>query len=231
MSANRRRPAGSVRIALIVAISATALLATSLIVAVAAARPATRPGRECRVPHLTHLTVAVARRRAARAGCTIQLVGVRLTAATIQTVQRQSPAANRRAGVVTLWINPVCHGEALYGPGFREPRLTPGPTELVSGFYLQGGPLARFSSPGCRRPEPPPEPGTVEVLLPATGALVATQSSTRGRLVEIPLPPGTYKIVGTFGDAIANGRHATRALTVEIPSERTVRQDFILPVP
>jgi hypothetical protein len=101
-----------------------------------------------------------------------------------------------------------------------------GPTELISGFYLDGGPLARFSSPGCRRPEPPPGAGTVEVIDSATGAVVAAQTSTPGRFVEIQLPAGSYTIVGTFADAIVNGQHPTQSRSVEIPAGHSVREDF-----
>jgi hypothetical protein len=101
----------------------------------------------------------------------------------------------------------------------------PGPTELVSGFYLDGGPLARFSAPDCKRPEPPPGAGVVEVIT-ATGALVATQTSTTGRLVKIPLSAGSYTIRGTFLNATINGTHPTETQSLTIPTGHTVRQDF-----
>ena len=109
--------------------------------------------------------------------------------------------------------------------------MTPGPTELVSGFYLVGGPDSRrFSTPGCRLPEPPPGSGTVEVLN-ASGALVAMQTSGYGHFVEIPLPPGTYTANGTFLGATVNGVHPKEAESVVIPPGRTVRQDFFLSIP
>ncbi|HEV2980813.1 MAG TPA: carboxypeptidase-like regulatory domain-containing protein [Solirubrobacteraceae bacterium] len=117
------------------------------------------------------------------------------------------------------------------GPRGGEPRITSGPTELVSGFFLNGGPHRFYSSPGCRRPEPLPGAGTVRVLNPATGALVATATSTDGHFVTIPLPAGSYTIAGTFGDATVNGRHATKSMSVQIPPGHSVRQDFILQIP
>ncbi len=214
------------------AISMIALLAAWPASGGALGRPSADPSRACAVPRLTHLTLEVARRRAARARCALTVKGARVRRAAIQTVQRQSPAAGRRASRATIWVNPLCFGEADYAPAISEPRVTPGPSELISGFYLEGGPLLPFSSPGCHRPEPSPGSGTVEVIAPATGALVARQSSTAGTFVEIPLPPGSYEVIGTFGSAMsANGQHSTRSLSVEIPPGRTVRQDFVLPVP
>jgi hypothetical protein len=113
----------------------------------------------------------------------------------------------------------------------REPVLTPGSTELVSGFYIVGGPLARFSDPGCKRPAPPPYAGTVEVTN-SSGAVVATQTSTRGHFVEIPLAAGSYTIAGTFLDATINGGvHPKESQSVVIPPGHTARQDFFLGVP
>jgi hypothetical protein len=129
-----------------------------------------------------------------------------------------------------------CHGSAEYAPKIEQP-LTLGPTELVSGFYLDGGPLVGFSAPGCERPEPPPGAGTVEVLS-ASGTLVATQTSERGHFIVIPLPPGSYTITGTFLDATvcsgmsaANCQHPTETTSIEVQAGYTVRQDFVLQIP
>ncbi len=131
-----------------------------------------------------------------------------------------------------MWLNPFCHREAAYGPGFKEPLITSGPTELVSGFFLVGGPDdRRFSDPGCKLPAPPPGAGTVEVTSSATGAVVATQTSTDGKFVEIPLPAGSYTIAGTFLDDTRNGVHPTKTESLVIPPGHTARQDFFLNIP
>jgi hypothetical protein len=158
------------------------------------------------------------------------LKGAHLEQAEVQTVARQSPAGGEHSSGVTVWLNPFCRGEAASGPGLQEPVLTPGPTELVSGFYVVGGPLARFSDPGCKRPAPPPDAGTVEVT-DSSGAVVATQTSTRGHFVEISLAAGSYTITGTFLDATVNGVHPKESESVVIPPGDTVRQDFFLSVP
>jgi hypothetical protein len=215
-------------------VAVAALLCAAGGSAPATARPAAHARAACRAPRLTELTLTEARRLAAHAGCKLRLEGARLgraNGAEVQTVQRQSPAAGARASRVTLWLNPECFGSAAYGPELKEPVLEAGPTELVSGFYVVGGPLARFSSPGCRRPEPPPAAGTVEVLDPATGAVIARQTSVSGTLVQIPLAAGTYTIRGTFLDATVDEAHPVETQSVSIVAGYTVRQDFFLSVP
>ena len=138
---------------------------TVLSVAAMSAGPATGVRSACHVPRITGLTLSVAREPAAHAGCTLRVKGAALKQSSIQTVDRQLPAAGGRSSSVTLWLNPFCRGSAAYGPGLKEPVVRPGPTELVSGFYLDGGPLALFSAPGCKRPAPPPGAGIVEALM------------------------------------------------------------------
>lgn len=212
-------------------ITAAALVAAVFFVvaAGASARPAGRVVHVCHVPRLTGLTLSVARDRLAHTGCSLRVRGAALEEAQIQTVERQSPASGRRSSTVTVWLNPLCHGSAAYGPGLNEQVLTPGPTELVSGFYLDGGPLARFSDPGCKRPAPPPGAGTV-VVMDASGAVVATQTSTSGQFIRIPLPAGSYTVTGTFLDATSNGVHPTTSESLVVPPGQTVRQDFFLSI-
>ena len=209
---------------------ASLIVMTTLCASVnAAGRPAIA-SKVCHAPQLRGLTLEVARLKAAKAGCKLRLKGAAVKQPEVQTVDRQSPSDGRHSSTVTVWLNPFCFGSAAYGPGIAEPTVMPGPTELVSGFYLDGGPLARFSAPDCKRPEPPPGAGVVEVIT-ATGALVATQTSTTGHLVKIPLPAGSYTIRGTFLNATINGTHPTETQSLTIPTGHTVRQDFFLSVP
>jgi hypothetical protein len=208
-------------------VAVTVLLLAS---ASAFAHSPTQQSGKCRVPRLTGLTLTIARTRAAHAGCKLRVKGARLEKAAIQTVERQAPNARGRAVDVTVWINPSCRREADYAPEIKEPVVTSGPTELVSGFYLVGGPDSRrFSTPGCRLPAPPPGSGTVEVLN-TRGAVVATQTSEYGHFVEIALPPGSYTINGTFLEATFNGVHPQKTESVVIPPDHTVRQDFFLSI-
>ncbi|HEY4812177.1 MAG TPA: carboxypeptidase-like regulatory domain-containing protein [Solirubrobacteraceae bacterium] len=207
------------------------MIAVFLVVSAnAVAHPSVRVSHRCHVPRLTGLVLNVARSRAAHSGCRLRVKGAALEAPQVQTVERQSPARGERSPEVTVWLNPLCHGSAAYGPGFNEPLLTAGPTELVSGFYLDGGPLARFSDRGCKRPGPPPGAGTVEVAN-ASGTLVGTETSTYGHLITIPLPPGSYTITGTFLGATINGVHPRISESVVVPPGETVRQDFFLSIP
>lgn len=188
--------------------------------------------RTCRIPQLTGVTVENARVLAARAGCQLRLRGAAPGRPDVQTIERQSPRRGRRAVSVTVWVNPFCFRGGDYAPQLKEPAVTRGPTELVTGFYLVGGvpaPARRFSSPDCRLPEPPPGAGTVEVS-DAAGTVLARQTSTRGRFIRIPLPPGSYTIRGTFLDATENGVNPTETQSIVIPAGHTVRQDFFLSI-
>jgi hypothetical protein len=191
--------------------------------------PTPVPGSSlCSVPNLTGLTVLQAEAGAARAGCKLRVEGAPLNDAGVQTVARQSPEAAQSAESVTVSVNPVCTASAEMPPTVSGP--TPGPTGLVSGFYLDGGPLEVFSNPGCSRPEQPSGAGSVEVLN-ESGTLVATGTSEAGRPLEIRLPAGTYKLRATFLDAFINGVHPIETRSVEIPPGDSVRLDFVLQIP
>jgi hypothetical protein len=121
----------------------------------------------------------------------------------------------------------------LEGP-FVDARVTPGPTELISGFYLDGGPAAPR---GCEWPAAAPNPGMVEVTN-ASGEVVAAQTSEDGHFVEIPLPPDAYTVTSTFvsaticgGAGTANCVHPTETYAVTITAGHTVRKDFVLQIP
>lgn len=182
----------------------------------------------CTVPALTGLTVAAARRRTARSGCRLRLRGARVERAEVQTIRRQTPRPGRRRHVVSAWVNPLCPGSAALGPPNGEPFVSPGPTGLVSGLYLSGGPLLMRSAPLCTSLSGTPTAGTITVSDPTSGAVIATRTVESGQLARIPLPAGTYTLVGTFADAYSNNQHiSSRPLTVSIPPGRTVRQDVV----
>jgi hypothetical protein len=193
---------------------------------------ASRQSHVCRVPRLTSLVLAVARKRAAKAGCALRLAGAHVEAPDVQTIRIQVPSAGRHGRFVTVWLNPVCSGSGAEGPGISEPSITTGPTELISGLYVVGGPLRRWSEPRCTPRPGEPGAGTVTVRDPANGMVVASQTVTRGHLATIPLAPGTYSIQGTFGNATIN-EHPGESFptTVQILPGQTVRQDVFLNVP
>jgi predicted metal-binding membrane protein len=186
----------------------------------------------CRVPRLTGLVLSVARERSAKAGCRIRLAGAHVQVPSVQTIRGQSPHDGRHGRVVTVWVNPICNGSAAAGPGMSEPSRSTGPTELVSGLYIVGGPLRLWSEPRCKPRPGEPGAGTVTVRDSANGSIVASQTVTRGHLATIPLTPGTYTIQGTFANATFNGQPGESIpTTVEIQAGKTVRQDVFLSVP
>ncbi len=188
------------------------------------------------VPRLVGLSLSAARHRAARAGCKLQareagsgqIVGQQPHSPNLaQPVVRQTPRAGRAGGVgrtVTVWLKPPCRQSADPGPPAGEPLVKRGPTELVSGLFLAGGPPSH--SPHCRSGTP--SPGTITVTSSATGAVVASDNVAYGQLATIPLAPGTYTIHGTFADAFSNDQPIeAQPRQVTIVAGYTVRQDVV----
>ncbi len=201
-----------------------------------AATPAER--HACRrVPRLIGLSLSAARDRATRAGCKLQAreasTGQPIKREpygpqAAQIVVRQTPRAGRAGRTVTIWLKPLCSQSADPGPPAGEPLVKRGPTELISGLYLDGGPH-RFT-PRCQPGTP--SPGTITVTSATTGAVVASDSVASGKLATIPLAPGTYTIVGTFGDATSNSQPiGTPPQQVTITAGHTVRQDIVVSIP
>ena len=214
------------RLALFAASIATlALLAGLLTIGSASGSAPAAPGGRCRVPALRGLTLDRARRRAADAGCRLHRRGARLQDPSIQTIRRQLPAGGARAALVVVTLNPLCYRTGLVGPPAGEPLLTSGPTELVSGIYLEGGPLILYSAPRCRHPAGIPVAGTITVRR-AGGPIVSAVRVAQGGLATITLPAGHYDVSGVAHDG---GR--TLAAAVVIPPGETVRQDVAIPVP
>jgi hypothetical protein len=189
-----------------------ALAAATVAAAVTAAPAATSTiplASGCVTPRLVGLTERVAARRAHAAGCVVQLAGARLRRATVQTIDAQAPAPGARSVVVALTLNPLCFGLALNGPPDNE-GMRPGPTELITGLYLVGGPALPYSTPHCRPKPGTPAPGTIEVVRRPGGTLVASRTVTRGRLVTFRLAPGRYRVgVRPRHGAISFGRRFT----------------------
>lgn len=194
-------------------------------------------GAAChRVPKLVGLSLSVARMRSAQAGCelrvreagTSQVVEVPPSGpSAAQIVTRQTPHAGGVGRVVTVWLKPLCYQSAEPGPPAHEPRVKRGPTELVSGLFLDGGPLRH--APRCRSGTP--WAGTITVTNPA-GMVIASDKVHAGKLARIRLAPGTYAIHGTFANATRNGQPIeTEPQTVTITAGETVREDVVANIP
>jgi hypothetical protein len=84
---------------------------------------------------------------------------------------------------------PLCKGGC---PAFEHPAGGLGPTALVGGIEVVGGP--------GRNPEACAhwEAGEVRVA-DVSGKIVATQKITRGHTYDIPVSPGTYTLTAVFG--------------------------------
>jgi hypothetical protein len=210
---------------------ACALLTIAGVPTLARAASRTRPSA-CLTLRVGGLTVSRARARAKRSGCRLQLRGEPVRRADIQTVSRQSARRARSGRVIVAWVNPLCPGSADAGPPAGEPSETPGPTDLVSGLYLSGGPLRFTSAPRCVSHSGIPGAGTITVTDPGTGASVAAQTVGRGQLARIALPPGKYVVVGTFAEAFAGGKQMqSRPMFVTISAGETIRQDVSISIP
>jgi hypothetical protein len=206
---------------------------------VPAAQTGTRmPGTEhrlaaCRVPRLVGLSLSIARDRSRRAGCTLR---VRESSrpqdvsrepkrlASDQVIARQSPHEGSAAHAVTVWLRQMCVQSADPGPPTGEPFATRGSTELVTGLFLEGGPLRRAVR--CRHGIP--SPGMVNVIEPTTGKTVASQTVLSGQLARFPLRPGTYTIQGAIATAFVNDQRLnTLPRTVTIAAGTVVHQDVV----
>jgi hypothetical protein len=106
----------------------------------------------------------------------------------------------------------------------NEPVYRTGPTELVSGLYIQGGPVP---PPPCKPKPRGPYAGTITVSSASTGMAVASQSVNNGHLAHIPLARGKYTVSGKF----AGGGVTTFSATVRVRRGLKVRQDVFEDVP
>jgi len=106
----------------------------------------------------------------------------------------------------------------------REPQVRHGPTELVAGLYVEGGPAPL---PGCPQQPRGPFRGTLTAVSARTGAVVARRTlHADGRLFVLPLAPGTYLLRATSAGGLR-----TLPQRVTIPAHHTVRQDVFVAVP
>ena len=179
----------------------------------------------CRAPRLIGLTVAAARTRAKVAGCQLQFVGAVVRMATIQTIHTQNVRPGGTAASVTVSVNPLCPTSGLIGPPQGEPIDRLGPTELITGLFIEGGPFEYRSAPVCRDLVGKSSGGTITVI-DSLGAVIVSRTLTAGQLLHQMLNAGTYTITGVFSDGLKGGK-----VIVKVPSGEAVRQDVVLDVP
>jgi hypothetical protein len=208
----------------------TRLIITGLAIAAtvgitSSATATTSRADRCIAPRLVGLTERAAQRTANAAGCVVRLAGARLHQAKIQTVADQTPAAGARTVAVRLTLNPLCFGSALAGPP-HDQGMRPGPTELITGLYIVGGPALPYSTPGCTPKPGTPTTGTIEVLDSAGRRLIASRTIAHAGLVTFKLAPGRYRVGGRI-------QRGTRLFTqpFTIRAGHTTRRYVIEPVP
>jgi hypothetical protein len=194
-----------------------------------AARTERHSSGGCRVPSLTGLTLKKARARAVRAGCAIRTEAVQVPGPQPQQrIVQQFPTGGRSARPISVWLAPRCPKPGPTAPLAREPFARAGPTELISGFFVVGGPATLPWT--CPR-VPEPQADTITVINPATSATVASETVGQGQLATIVLAPGTYTVEATPATPVSNLGPTSTGQTVTIPAGMTVRQDFFASVP
>jgi hypothetical protein len=180
----------------------------------------------CRVPRLTGLTVTKARDRAENVGCRLRLVGAKVQVPMVQTIHTQSVRPGRLASVVTVSVNPLCSGSVNPGPPPNEPIIKAGPSELITGLFIEGGAMIESSAPHCKDLVGKSSAGTITVTN-SDGSVIADNTAlSAGQELYVNVPAGSYTVSGKFA-----GGEAVGPITVVVPTGKSVRQDLVLPVP
>jgi hypothetical protein len=140
-----------------------------------------------------------------------------------QIVASQTPAAGGHTGAVTVSLKPLCAQSAQPGPDMRGPTSSQGPTELVSGMFLAGGPTV--TSPRCRHGVPS---GGLLTVTAANGQVVARREVRSGRFGVFPLKPGAYVLAGTISGSAVGRRLPPQP--VNVAAHRTTFLNLVAPV-
>ena len=180
----------------------------------------------CHAPRVIGLTVTEARSRAKSSKCQLRLTGAPVQMPMIQTIRAQSARPGLLTKFLSVTVNPLCPGSANLGPPSGEPLLTPGPSGLTTGLFIEGGAFLYRSVPVCKNLAGKSSAGTITVTN-SVGVTVANQSAlTAGQLLQVNLNAGQYTITGVFASGVT-----ARPVTVTIPAGEVVRQDLVLDVP
>jgi hypothetical protein len=104
--------------------------------------------------------------------------------------------------------------------------LTQGQTELITGLFIEGGPLAERSAPVCKDLVGKSSTGTITITNSVGTVIANNMAITAGQLLYVNVTADQYTISGVF----ANGG-AVGPTTVTVPDGEVVRQDLTLDVP
>jgi hypothetical protein len=210
---------------------ALAALATGAALPVAGGAQAARQG--CVAPEVVGVNLAMARQALRSSGCAVTVRQLPAHGSFVtpgspdgrQIVARQTPNAGGHSQAVTVWVKPLCAQPAQPGPERRGAAQSPGPTELVAGLYLQGGPVQ--TSPHCRRAFP--EAGIVTVSTRG-GKAVASRRVRTGHFAIFPLRPGSYVLDGTLSGGPGSAPRDVPATSFTIVAQRTTHLNVVAAV-
>ena len=146
--------------------------------------------------------------------------------ASVQPIRTQSSRPGQVTKLLIVTVNPLCPGSANIGPPPGEPLVTPGPTELDAGLFIEGGAFIYRSAPICKDVVGTSSAGTITVTN-AAGTVIANKTAlTAGQLLKITLGAGEYTLTGVFA-----GGNAVGPIKVTVAAGQVVRQDLVLDVP
>jgi len=180
----------------------------------------------CHAPRMIGLTVSVARSRAKIAGCSLRFAGARVQVPTIQTIHTQSVLPGRPARVISVSVNPLCESSVNPGPPPGEPILKAGPSEIITGLFIEGGAVMLRSAPVCKDVVGKSDGGTITITNSVGTVFADHMALTAGQLLYVNVPAGTYTVSGVFA-----GGNKVGPITVTVPAGEIVRQDLVLDVP
>ncbi len=146
--------------------------------------------------------------------------------ATIQSIRSQTPRPGHVTRLLTVIVNPICPSSSNIGPPPGEPLETPGPTELDTGLFIEGGAFIYRSAPNCKELTGTSLAGTITVTNSAGTVIADNVTVGAGQLLKIALSAGEYTITGVLA-----GGNKLGPKTVTVPAGEVVRQDLVLLVP
>jgi len=195
------------------------------------ALPATTSAEQhdCVAPEVVGVDLAMARQALSASGCATQIRqlpghGRFVTPSAPderQLVGKQRPDGGAHTQGVTLWLEPLCRQAAAPGPESRGPSSEKGPTELIAGLFLEGGPLQ--TSPRCRQAS---TAGGTLTIATTEGQLVASRTVRPGSFGVFPLRPGRYVVSGSLGA----GGPEPQPRQVTVAAHRATRLNLVAPI-
>ncbi len=186
----------------------------------------------CIAPDVVGVSLAMARDTLNASGCSLQLRQLPAHGHFVtpsepdkrQLVGSQRPGKGARTSGVTLWLKPLCSQPAEPGPETVGPSSEKGPTELIAGLFLDGGPL-RLAA----RCKPAKTAGGTLTVATSSGQVVAQRAVRPGSYGVFPLKPGSYVVSGTLGGASSAAQPRPRQ--VKVLAKHSTRLNLVVSIP